>query len=531
MINHIAIRDFAVIQNTSVDFSTGLNIITGETGAGKSVVIEGISLALGARADSSFIRTGCEKASVSLSGELDGEEIVISREISANGKNLCKLNGEIVTLGELRQTAEKLADIHGQYDNQFLLNPDNHIQFLDQYGKANISSFKDSVKEAYLDFSEKKSELTTLLKNEREMKQKLDFYQYQLKDIDSLNLAIGEDEALEEEINLLQNSEKIYENLEAAYSMNLDSIYQASKALEEISSFTKDIDEISKGVSSAYYDLEDLQSSIRSIKDSITFSPAELDSKISRLQAINEAKKKYGNTIELILKYRDEINEILGDTIDLEHKKQTLANELKESKDYLLAQCAKLTDMRKALAGKLENEISSQLEDLNFNNSELKVQFTALDEPTINGMESVEILISTNKGEALKPLAKIASGGEMSRIMLAFKKIEAPSPTLIFDEIDNGISGVTASIVSKKLKEIAKDHQILCITHLPQIAASGDTNYRIIKDQDNSHTYTTIQRLTDDEKVGEIARLLGGTNITDITLESAKELIQSTKGV
>ena len=539
MINHLSIKDFAVIENTSCDFYDGLNIITGETGAGKSVVIEGISLALGARADSSFIRTGSEKAVVQLAGDLNGEEIVISREISSNGKNICKLNGELISLSELRETCQKLADIHGQYDNQFLLNPENHIHFLDQSAKAEIEPIKQNVSKLYKEYAEIKTSLSNLITNEREMKQKLDYYEFQLKDIDSLSLRIGEDEELEEEINLMQNSEKIYQNLDNVYSSvygqessALHALFSALKDLEDISEYSKEVKEIKETFSDAYYNLEDLQNSVRSLKDGISFSPAELDKAITRSEQIKDAKAKYGNTIEEVLQYREKINDALADSIDYEHKKAKLSEELANAKDKLLDACVKLTNARKKAAESLSDAIREQLLELNFNNADITIDFKRLPEPTSNGMEEIEILISANKGENVKPLAKIASGGEMSRIMLAFKKIvsnEDSISTLIFDEIDNGISGITASIVSKKLKEIAKDHQIICITHLPQIAAAGSTNYRIIKRENDSHTFTTVEKLSDEEKVTEIARLLGGTNITETTLANAKELIESTK--
>ncbi len=539
MINHLSIKDFAVIENTSVDFNDGLNIITGETGAGKSVVIEGISLALGARADSSFIRTGCEKALVQLAGDLNGQEVIITREISANGKNICKLNGELVTLSQLRDTCHKLADIHGQYDNQFLLNPENHIHFLDEYGMKEIKPLKEEVSQRYKEFQSINNQLNSLIKNQREMKQKLDFYQFQLKEIDGLNLYVGEDTQLEDEINLLENSEKIYGNLDKVYTNTyngsasaLDALFSSLKGLEEIKEYSKEIEELSSAFSEAYYTLEDLQVNIRNLRDSISFSPADLDCAINRLETIKDAKRKYGNTIEEILQYREQINNSLGDSIDFDHKMTKLTLELETAKEELVKASQKLTSTRKDYAARLEKEITTQLQELNFNNSQISIVFNQLDFPSDNGGETVEILISTNKGEALKPLAKIASGGEISRIMLAFKKIVSATdniPALIFDEIDNGISGITASIVSKKLKEISKDHQIICITHLPQIAACGDSNYRIVKDEDADHTYTTIEKLDEIAKVQEVARLLGGTNITQTTLASAKELIASTK--
>ncbi len=350
MINHLSIKDFAVIENTSVDFNDGLNIITGETGAGKSVVIEGISLALGARADSSFIRTGCEKALVQLAGDLNGQEVIITREISANGKNICKLNGELVTLSQLRDTCHKLADIHGQYDNQFLLNPENHIHFLDEYGMKEIKPLKEEVSQRYKEFQSINNQLNSLIKNQREMKQKLDFYQFQLKEIDGLNLYVGEDTQLEDEINLLENSEKIYGNLDKVYTNTyngsasaLDALFSSLKGLEEIKEYSKEIEELSSAFSEAYYTLEDLQVNIRNLRDSISFSPADLDCAINRLETIKDAKRKYGNTIEEILQYREQINNSLGDSIDFDHKMTKLTLELETAKEELVKASQKLT--------------------------------------------------------------------------------------------------------------------------------------------------------------------------------------------
>ena len=535
MINHISIKNFAIIENTEVDFEDGLNIITGETGSGKSIVIEAISLALGSRADTSAIRTGADKAVVQLLGSLDGEEILITREVSAAGKNLCKLNGELVTLAQLNQVCAKLADIHGQYDNQSLLNPEYHQVLLDTYKTDLISPAKAQVSGIFEKFAACRSELSALLSAEKENARKKDFYQYEVAEIDKADLTPGEDEDLADRISLLQNSEKIFANIEKSYAIMsdeapsvLDGMGSAVRAVEEISGFSKDLESLSQEFSDIYYRLQDLCSELRSVKDGITFSPSELDAAISRMDLIDNLKKKYGNSIEEILEYRDNIAAQLSLIENFDDVKIKLERELITLKKELLAACASLTEIRREVASELEAKIQKELVDLNFHDSRINIAIEPLTAPTAEGMDKVEILISTNKGQPLKPLYKVASGGEMSRIMLAFKNIISSYdmiPTLIFDEIDNGISGITASIVGKKLREISREHQILCITHLPQIAACGDHHYRIYKESDDETTFTTVDRLSEDEKVSEIARLLGGTNITETTLQSARELI------
>ena len=535
MINHISIKNFAIIENTEVDFENGLNIITGETGSGKSIVIEAISLALGSRADTSAIRTGTDKAVVQLLGTLDGEEIVITREVSSSGKNLCKLNGEIVTLAQLNKVCTRLADIHGQYDNQSLLNPDYHQVLLDTYKTDLISPAKEQVACIYERFSKCRSELASLLSLEKENARKKDFYQYEVAEIDKADLIPGEDDELTDRISLLQNSEKIFANIEKSYAVMageapsvLDGMGSAVRAVEEISVFSKDLEALSQEFSDIYYRLQDLCSELRSVKDGITFSPSELDSAIARMDLIDNLKKKYGNTISEILEYRDNIASQLSLIENFDDVKLKLEKELIVLKKELISACAVLTSVRREVAAELESKIQKELVDLNFHDARISISIEPLSVPTAEGLDKVEILISTNKGEPLKPLYKIASGGEMSRIMLAFKNIISSYdmiPTLIFDEIDNGISGITASIVGRKLKEISREHQILCITHLPQIAACGNYNYRIYKESDDEKTFTTVEKLTDEEKVSEIARLLGGTNITETTLQSARELI------
>ncbi len=539
MINHISIRDFAIIENTEIDFHSGLNILTGETGAGKSIVIEAVSLALGARADTAFIRSGCEKAVVQLTGDIDGEETVITREVSSSGKNLCRLNGDLVTLAQLNAYCRKLADIHGQYDHQSLLNPEYHINLVDIYHQNDIAPVKQMNAKLFSAYKDAKSKLESLLSSAAENARQRDFMAFELNEIKEAKLTEGEDAELEERIALLQNSEHIYKLLARAYEAGkesmpaaMDIMSEIQTALSDIALYTEELGSISSEFSDIFYRLDDIFRDIRNARDSIIFSQEELDEAIFRLEYINKLKHKYGNTIAEILGYAEQTAAKLQTIENIDEEKANLEFEINTLETQLTAASERLTALRKVSAEELEMKISKELSELNFADSRIKISFDALPAFTENGTDRIEFLISTNKGEPLKPLAKIASGGEMSRIMLAFKNIIADYdniPTLIFDEIDAGISGITASIVGKKLKEIAENHQIICITHLPQIAAFGEHNYRIQKYSSENSVKTTVEALDENEKINEIARLLGGINITDITIKSAEELIAASK--
>lgn len=539
MIDHISIKNFATIESTEIDFKDGLNIITGETGSGKSIVIEAVSLALGSRADSSYVRTGADKAIIQLSATSGDEELVLTREISAAGKNLCRINGEIVTLSQLNAMASKLADVHGQYDNQSLLNPDYHIVLLDSYKHDRTDKLKEDTAEKYTSYIKARKELAHLLSVEKENARKLDFYKFEEAEIEKAHLLPGEDESLQERISLLQNSEKIYENINKAYQVMyeetpsvMEGLNMSIKSIEEISSCSGKISALSEEFSDIYYRLEDICRQLGDLRGSITFSPEELDEAILRMDLIENLKKKYGSSIEEILAYQEKLQKQLSIAENMDEEKRRLMLNLKEAKQQLIESCSLLSEKRKAKALELETAIQTELIDLNFKDAQVKISVDQLSEPTESGMDKVEIFITTNRGESLKPLAKIVSGGEMSRIMLAFKNIISSYdmiPTLIFDEIDNGISGITASIVGKKLREISKSHQIICITHLPQIAACGDNNYKIYKDSDDTSTFTHVESLSSQQKVEEIARLLGGTSITQSTINTARELIEGSK--
>ena len=539
MIRHISIKNFATIEKAEIDFHSGLNTITGETGAGKSVAVEAMSLALGSRADTAYVRSGKDKAVIQMIAEDKDDEYIITREISASGKNICRINDEIVTLGHLNTLCKKLADIHGQYDHQSLLNPDHHIHLVDLYQKDQILPVKEKVQHLYQSYTSLRSRLKSILEETAKNKREQDFMAYELEELQNAQLQIGEDVELEEKIELLQNSERIYENLAGAYQIAsedenaaLSAIKHMSDMLMEIAPYTQELDDLSRRTNELYYELEDISSSVRDCRDTTVFSPEELDDAIERSDLLKKLKNKHGRSVEELIAYAEELEEKLSSIENADALKTQLEHQLAEQRQELLAACEMLSTARKEAAAQLEQKITKELTQLNFNDARFSISFKRAEHLTSEGFDSVEFLISTNRGEPLKPLSKIASGGEMSRIMLAFKKITGDYdeiPTMIFDEIDSGISGIAASVVGHKLKEIAATHQIICITHLPQIAAFGEHNYKIEKQTDESSTYTTITELTADEKVQEIARLLGGATITDTTLKSAKELIQSSK--
>lgn len=535
MINHLSIRDFATIENTDVDFQKGLNIITGETGSGKSVVVEAISLALGSRADNTFVRSGCEKATVQMVAEYENKEIIITRELSGNGKNICKIDDRIVTLGELSQVCSKIADIHGQYETQSLLKTENHIKLVDAYEKGSIEPSKIKVAEYYenfLDISRRFEEMRNQAANNIETKELL---QYRIEEIENAALISGEDTNHKEELLIIENNEKIYNALSRSYMLAyeeensaLDKINSVIIPLRDITSLSRESSNIEDELSDLYYRFEDVANKIRDMKEHIIFNEARIEELHDRLNFIEELKKKYGDTIDEIHATRDRMERELRSLGNLDKELESLSLERSRIKEMLDQETENLTRLRKSSAGVLQEKIQLELENLNFKNVRLAIDFEEVSDYTPNGRDKVEFLISANAGEDLKPLSKIASGGEMSRIMLAFKKIISEYDgisSIIFDEIDTGISGETAGVVAKELSQISEHHQLICITHLPQIAAAGDHNYRIEKSTDDSNTYTTITVLNEREKITEIARLLSGLNISDISIANAEEMI------
>lgn len=537
MIEHISIRNFAIIENTEIDLRDGLNVITGETGAGKSIVIEAISLALGARADSSFIRHGENKAEVELAADINGDQFVISREVNSSGRNICRINGHLAALSEVQELAVKIADIHGQYDNQLLLDPVHHLELVDSYRPAEITPAKDAFTASYDAYKAIRNEYDELIRTAEENRRKKDFYAFEAEEIGKADPKPGEDTELTDRISILENSETIYN---ALYSSKqtlsedepsiLSELGSIMSTLGDVSRYSDKLKKLYDDFSDAYYRIEDSADEMREICEMTDFSPADLDNAISRLDEIDDLKKKYGPEISDVLSYKEKIETELDKIENFDDRKKELEASLSLAKKDLMIKAAALTEVRKVSAAILSGAVLSELRDLNFNESRLEIEIRKAPAISRTGADEAEILMSANRGEPLKPLSKIASGGEISRIMLAIKNVtdsRSDVPTMIFDEIDSGISGITASVVARKLKKISYDHQIVCITHLPQIAAAGSHNYRIYKNSDDTSTYTHVEALSEKQKADEIARLLGGDNITETTVRSAEELINS----
>jgi len=553
MITHIKIQDFAIIDQLDVDFHEGLNVITGETGAGKSIIIEAISTALGSRADTTYVRTGKDKAVIQMTLDTSDEasrtfleengipfdsESVIKREISRTGKSVCRINGEIVPVSLLSRFCRGLADIHGQYDHQSLLNPEHHILLLDSFGGPEIHRVRKTTAEVYHKYVECSRQLTGLKNNLNAAQRQRDFMSFELDEIRKVKPVIGEDEELARRIDLLENSQNIFERLSGAYETlfneeqsALGMVNAAVNQLDEIASFSPEISAFHDQISDAYYQLEDAANQLRRFRDGFTFSPEELESAYKRMDLLDGLKRKHGGTLTAVLDYAEQAETALNRIDNADAEIEALTRNRTIYGDQLKLASQRLSTLRREAAAVMSQKINDELLELNFQNAQFTVDFKETEQPvyTVNGMDSVEFLISTNKGEIPKPLAKVASGGEISRIMLAMKRIIGDLdhiPTLIFDEIDSGISGITASIVGKKLAQIAQSHQVLCITHLPQIASCGAHHYRIQKSEQDGATVSTVVPLTEEERIDEIARLLGGINITETTRESARELLK-----
>lgn len=555
MLSHIHIKNFAIIEEIDTSFDSGLTMITGETGSGKSIIIEAISLVLGSRADNSFVRTGADKALVEVSfddcpnfifdelGESAEEyenQLIIQRELTSQGKSTCKINGKLVPLSTLRQISSHLADIHGQYDHQSLLNEDLHINFLDLYGSAEVKKLKEQLEKEFPEYQRIKAAYEKLLADEDAARAALELKMFELAELEKANLREGEDEELYEQINLLQNSEKIFGNFADSYNLLygnagsvIEKLGQIKGLLAENADFNEKFATFAQISEDAYYKLEDLASEIRNSRDKIDFSEGELEDLIIRETELKMLMRKYRKSLPDLIKYRDSLAFELAENTDIDSQKENLFNKYTSFKQAVLSTSSELSALRQKIASSLEADIERELAELSFNNAKFSVAFdTNAENLSACGIDKVQFLLSANRGTPAKPLAKIASGGEMSRIMLAFKNILADFdqiPTMIFDEIDTGISGIAASVVASKLRQIAKSHQIICITHLPQIAASGDTNFEIRKSSDDSSTRVELNKLSEEEKINEIARLLGGKAITDVTLKSAEELISASR--
>ncbi len=554
MLEHLHIKNVALITESEIDFQNGLNIISGETGAGKSMVIDSLNFALGERTSSNFLRKGEKMALVEavfsvkdksifkrleengISIEEDGA-ILLTRTMNQSGKTICRINGNIVTVGMMKECAEGLLDIHGQHNHQSLLNTAKHIQILDRFCGKELEQAKQDFEVTYKTYKELQKNLEKLLGDEQQRARKIDLLQFQVEEIAQAKLRAAEEEELLETKKRLINAEKIKNLTENSLCLlyhgteiQSSSIDQLSKALQDIADLTKydeKVTPIYEALSSVYAQLDDAVRDLKHYSDTILEEPEELENIEERIQLIYHLKKKYGNSVKEILQFYQDATEELDFLSNSEEMVQQLNRKKKKIEQELFQKAENLSNIRKKKAQEIQKEIERQLWDLEMKYGRFMISIEDKKEMTHNGKDKVEFLISANAGEELKPLTKIASGGEMSRVMLALKTVLAKADNIevfIFDEIDTGVSGRTAQKVAEKMAFIAKTHQIICITHLPQIAAMADHHLLIEKNSEEQKTITTVTALDKEKSVSEIARLIGGVKITETTWIAAKEL-------
>ena len=537
MISTLHIKNIGIIDDLSIDLNEGLNVLTGETGAGKTLIIDSLGIISGGRFSKEMIRKGETNSFVEIcmyepenENSIDGN-IIVSREINSNGKNMCKINGRMVTVNELKNFMSKFIEIHGQNDNQSLLDNKFHLKYLDGFIGDKIIDTKKQYKEKYEKYLEIKQELKNNYGDEKERERKLDLLRYQFNEIEESNLKVNEEDNLEEKRKLMLNSEKISKNLNEADiaigENSIDSINTAIRALEKIENIDKKYEDISSNLKNIYYELQEISRDISEHKEDVYFDEQERNEVEERLDLIYNLKRKYGNDVQEILNYKDEIEAEINHIENLDEYNNKLKKELKQLKQEMTTLAEKMHELRNEYGKVLSININKVLEDLEMKNANINIHVDYNEEEFFeNGKDIVEFYIATNLGEDEKQLAKIASGGEMSRIMLAIKKVLADTdkmPVLIFDEIDTGISGKAAGAVAEKLNGISKNHQVLCISHLPSIAAIADYNYFISKRVINERTNTNIKLLNEKETLEEIARISSG-EINEATIQYAMQL-------
>lgn len=543
MLLELHVRNLALIEQADVEFGGGLNILTGETGAGKSIIIGSVNLALGQKAAKDIIRSGAEYAYVELIFHVEedkrqalknfdvepGEDgtLIISRKIMPS-RSISKINDETVTAGRLKAVTGLLIDIHGQHEHQSLLYPSKHLEILDTYGKSRTGELKKEVADTYRSYQKLRAALEEASGDAESRRREADFLQFEIEEIENAALKEGEEEKLTEQYRLYSNGRKIIASLSAAYeAVEADGIGRALQQVNEVA----DYDERLIGIRDQLYDVEsiisDVHHEITSYMDDLSFDEEELAQLEERLDLIHNMQAKYGDTVEKIGKALAEKRIRLEQLEHFDEFRQETERELNKTAARLEALCGTLSAKRQEAAKKLTGQIREGLVDLNFLDVSFSMEFRRLDHYTADGYDEAEFVISTNPGEPMRSLGMVASGGELSRIMLAIKTVLADSdeiPTLIFDEIDTGISGRTAQMVSEKLSIIAKSHQVICITHLPQIAAMADYHFEIAKSAEGGRTTTQIHALDEEQMVAELARLLGGARITDTVLQNAREM-------
>lgn len=549
MLRNLHVKNLALIEEAEVDFMSGLNILTGETGAGKSIVIGSINLALGEKIPKEMLRENGKPALVELVFEVEDEllkdqllamdivpedgQVIMSRKISG-GRGVARINGESVPVSKMKEAAALLIDIHGQHEHQSLLKKKKHLEILDDYARSVLAEYKEQLREHYAVYAQLKKELMESSMDEEARMRELSLLEYEVHEIEEAALTPGEDEALEADYRRMSHGRKIMEALGVAKEMTAsmsegadERIGRAVRELGSVASYDEKIASLSSQLTEIDSLLNDFNRELSDYLEDAEFDEETFRTTEQRLDTVNHLKSKYGSTISRILKECEKKTEQIAKLRDFDAYKRALTEKLDKTTAVLDELCDKISALRKEYAKKLTAQVREALVDLNFLDVEFVMDFKELSDYTANGRDEAEFLISTNPGEPVKPLEKVASGGELSRIMLALKTVLAENDkigTLIFDEIDAGISGRTAQAVSEKMNVIGKNHQVICITHLPQIAAMADSHYLIEKEVVDGNTISNIRMLGEEESIRELARMLGGVKITDTVLKSAQEM-------
>ena len=556
MLQELSVKNFAIISSLQLEFQMGMTVLTGETGAGKSIIIDAMGLLTGVRGSSDYIRQGANKCTLEglfsmpksqelkqlleeLGIETEEDSLVIQRDISASGKNVCRVNGRIVNITNLKRIGEYLVDIHGQNEHQELMQSERHIDMLDEFGGKKLLAVKEKYTRAYQEYRALEAKVRKRQKNEKEFAQRMDMLHFQSDEIASAQLVAGEEEQLLEERNKLNNFQKIADALTISYAAlngeddsSLDKIGTSMNELASIESLDSEYKTLSDTVQNAYYLLQEASGDLSRLIDGLELDEGRLNEVENRLELIRQMKRKYGDSIETILSYYEEITKELAEADFLEGGTGDLEALLAEKQQAAHQQALTLRKERKRLAKELEQQILTELKELYLERTEFEVRFTELEHLQENGLDGVEFYITTNPGEPLKPLVRVASGGELSRVMLAMKTIFSQTQgitSIVFDEVDTGVSGRVAQAIADKIYQISENSQVLCITHLPQVAAVADEHYFIEKEIVAGRTETSVRILSEKERVNEIARMLAGSEITKLTIEHAQELLAMAK--
>ena len=552
MLLEISIKNFAIIESISLNFEQGMTVLTGETGAGKSIIIDAMNMMLGARATTEVIRHGAPKAEIEGLFSIESnraleeifdeqglelsDEIIIRREILQNGRSISRVNGQMVNLSVLRTIGQQLVDIHGQHDQEELMRPHRHIQMLDEFGDASFFELKEAYQTSFDNYRQTRKQVLDIKKNQLEHKARIEMLEFQMAEIEAANLKAGEDIALNQERDKLLNHKHIADTLTNAYSMldneefsSLANVRSAMNDMESLEEFDPEYREISNSLSESYYVLEDITKRLESIIDGLDFDGNRLMQVESRLDLIHTITRKYGGSVDDVLEYfakiTDEYNLLTGNNLSSED----MEIELKKLEKNLVDLAGQVAQARHKTAQELEAEIKQELQDLYMEKAEFQVRFSK-GKFSREGNESVEFYISTNPGEDYKPLVKVASGGELSRLMLAIKSAfsrKEGKTSIVFDEVDTGVSGRVAQAIAQKIHKIGQHGQVLAISHLPQVIAIADYQFFIEKISNEHSTVSTVRLLTVEERIEEVAKMLAGENVTEAALTQARELLRN----